>query len=348
MSAELDYSKGQAAIAYLASEGKPWHCEGVAMPQDADQPAWLAASGLDFQIKRAAVRAIIDKPTSVAFAQGEPMNPDGFVTVPDKLVLYRADTNAPLSVVSRQYKVVQPPEILDFIFRVAELIGGKVSTAGALFGGARIWAQLTIPDGVVELAGGDIVQNKILVATSCDYSMPTTGRNTAVRVVCNNTVTAAGAYGGRNASFVLPHRSAFDAQAAIAAMDLQALKDAFGAFTVSAQTLAKCRVTSHNLAPVMHTILEPDEQKLEKQRNGDARMPTGFDRVMDLFNGAAQGADLPSARGTLWGALNAVTQYVDHESRAKSADTRFMSSQLGDGDVLKTRAQNALLHMATA
>lgn len=33
---------------------------------------------------------------------------------PGQKVLYRSDTNAPLSIVSKQYKVVQPREILEF------------------------------------------------------------------------------------------------------------------------------------------------------------------------------------------------------------------------------------------
>jgi hypothetical protein len=47
---------------------------------------------------------------------------------------------------------------------------------------------------------------------------------------------------------------------------------------------------------------------------------------------------LPGIARTAWAAYNAVSQYVDHESRARSAESRFRSIISGDGDKLKQRA----------
>ena len=46
---------------------------------------------------------------------------------------------------------------------------------------------------------------------------------------------------------------------------------------------------------------------------------------------AGKGAELASSQGTAWGLLNAVTQYVDHERRARSQDSRMDSAWFGQG-----------------
>jgi hypothetical protein len=61
-------------------------------------------------------------------------------------------------------------------------------------------------------------------------------------------------------------------------------------------------------------------------------------RVQELYDGAGKGATLDSAAGTAWGLLNAVTEYVDHERRARSTDYRLDSAWFGQGAALKARA----------
>jgi hypothetical protein len=64
-------------------------------------------------------------------------------------------------------------------------------------------------------------------------------------------------------------------------------------------------------------------------------------RIMQLFNGAAIGSDLPGVAGTRWAMLNAVTELVDHE-RGRSNNTRMESAWFGTGAALKARAVDLL------
>ncbi|NHZ66059.1 DUF932 domain-containing protein, partial [Massilia sp. CCM 8694] len=52
---------------------------------------------------------------------------------------------------------------------------------------------------------------------------------------------------------------------------------------------------------------------------------------MTLFDGHGRGAELASAKGTAFGLLNAVTEFVDHERRARSNDHRLESAWFGQG-----------------
>ena len=46
-----------------------------------------------------------------------------------------------------------------------------------------------------------------------------------------------------------------------------------------------------------------------------------------------------------WGLLNAVTEYVDHERRARSVDYRLDSAWFGPGAGIKQRALDAALEL---
>jgi hypothetical protein len=51
---------------------------------------------------------------------------------------------------------------------------------------------------------------------------------------------------------------------------------------------------------------------------------------------SGEGMNLPSCRGTFWGVLNAITEYVDHHRACKT--DRFSYALLGDGSDLKMKA----------
>lgn len=55
------------------------------------------------------------------------------------------------------------------------------------------------------------------------------------------------------------------------------------------------------------------------------------------------GAELPGARNTAWGLVNAMTEYVDHHRRARNQDYRLDSAWFGQGALLKRRALDQAL-----
>jgi hypothetical protein len=89
-----------------------------------------------------------------------------------------------------------------------------------------------------------------------------------------------------------------------------------------------CDVSPHSTLP---EVL-PNERALRK--------------VQELYEGQGRGATLESSRGTAWGLLNAVTEYVDHERRARSNEYRMDSAWFGQGAVIKQRALSAALQLA--
>ena len=305
-------------VAQYASTQREWHGLGQMMPVGASVEEWQQAAGMDYEVQRGFVR----------YATERGQTAEQMRVVKEKVVLFRSDTKDALGVVSDGYKVVQPREVLEFFRDWAEAGGLTIESAGVLFGGKRYFATAKIASAV----GVDGTQDKIvpyaLLSTSADGSLATEGRWTAVRTVCNNTLRMA-----LNDApvFRLTHRSEWQPE-----KFKSIVEDAnaeFGAFMSTARKLAAIKVEA-KLAEEMTLALfrkgQTDSDKVKESR--------GFVRVMELFNGAAKGATLETARETSWGWLNACTEYFDHHVRAHNDENRMASALWGQGDDMKNRA----------
>ena len=68
-------------------------------------------------------------------------------------------------------------------------------------------------------------------------------------------------------------------------------------------------------------------------------------KAMAMFDGHGKGAELASSKGTALGLLNSVSEYIDHERRARSTDHRLESAWFGQGAHLKQKALDQALLM---
>ena len=304
----------------------PWHGLGQALDANADMETWRKAAGMDWTIE--SVPAIY-----------KPNGEQDVYTFPERFVQYRSDTFAPLSVVSSRYKPVQPSQVLDFFNDLVQEHGFKLHTAGTLFGGKRLWA-LAETGKYGEVGKEDGVGGFLLLSTSCDKTLATTARFTTVRVVCNNTLSMA-VKEGQAISFT--HLSQWDSEKMRDKIAEQV--ESFGAFMEMAKYLKQQRMTdvaaSNFLKQILFTPKELAENEsvvggtaLEKYRP--------YKRIMELYNGEAKGWGLEGVRGTKWGLLNSITEYLDHHSPARSDDARLNSAWFGGGDSLKTKAVDLL------
>jgi phage/plasmid-like protein (TIGR03299 family) len=249
--------------------------------------------------------------------------------------------------------------MLVFFRNLSEDGGWHIHTAGTMRGGRKLWAMATCEDAMAHVRGlkgnaADKMALNLLLATSLDGSMKTTAMLTSVRVVCANTLRMAMAGSDGYAQVQLTHRSSFDADYIKAVLGVDVAHKHFDAFMERTRALAETpidlteardvllqifkpsgAVAKPNLSWLTATVAQLDTQKPEPQ---DARA-TG--RVLELFDGAGMGADLPTAKGTRWGLLNAVTQFVDHE-QGRTPDTRMDAAWFGRGRDLKQQTFNLL------
>ncbi|ERZ01113.1 DUF932 domain-containing protein [Pseudomonas aeruginosa] len=307
----------------------PWHGLGNQLPQKQPIEIWQREAGMDWQIQESPVHFKAD-------AVGHLGSIHSF---PEQKVLYRSDTKAPLSVVSQRYQVVQPKEVLEFYRDLTEVSGYELETAGVLKGGRKFWA-LARTGQHAALKGNDQVNGYLLLATSCDGTLATTATPTTIRVVCNNTLTIA--LDGTSRAIKVPHNTRFDSQAVKKQLGISVSQ--WDEFMYRMRHLAERKVRPREATSFFLDVLcdvSPTIDIPEKLANERA-----LRRVHELYEGAGRGATLPAAEGTAWGLLCSVTEYVDHERRARSNEYRLDSAWFGQGAVLKQKALDAALALA--
>lgn len=309
------------SMAYVSST--PWHGLGSELTPNQPLEIWAQQAGMDWSIEESSVHFI----TNHNAATGE------LVQYPDSKVLYRSDTHDALSVVGNRYKVVQPQEILEFYRDLTDYAGFELETAGVLKGGRKLWALAKTGQSGA-LKGNDQTNGYVLLATACDGSMATTAQFTSIRVVCNNTLAVA--LRGDSAGCVkVRHSTIFDANKVKKELGISVAT--WSSFMDQMKELSNRRLSYKEAQQYISNVFsDPYSVNANKK---------AMKRVEELYNGHGHGAMLESSRGTAYGIMNAVTEFVDHERRARSSDYRLDSAWFGQGAVLKQKALDNALEM---
>ena len=322
MAHEIDFSKGRPAIAYTGRV--PWHGYGQEVTEDLPLEVWRTLAGLDYEVNRLPIW--FDTPGHA-----------DQTLIPNKKVLVRSDNQAPLAVVSDRYKVVQPKQVIEFFESVIKENGFKMSTAGALKGGKRVWAMADT--GKDFHVNGDRVGAHLLLATAYDGTFATTAQFTSIRVVCNNTLGFSLARGGEGGIIKIPHTQNFNEWEVKA--DLGFDVDWIN-FRNNVLQLADHKVTKREAIAYFLTVCGVTEEQA-----ADGKQLSNVKRLLAAYE-SGPGAKLPSAKDTLWGALNAVTYIADHKRPAANTGNRFDSASFGGGAKWKRDAYKLAMDIAEA
>jgi phage/plasmid-like protein (TIGR03299 family) len=326
MAHELDFSTGQAAIAYTGRV--PWHGYGEPMQDNLPLDVWRQMAGLNWDVE--------EKPVFYRADDERGLGQTWLSEIPKKKVLIRSDTQDPLAIVSDRYKVVQPKQVLDFFESVIKENGFKMSTAGALRDGKRVWAMADTGEGF-QIENGDRVGAHLLLATSYDGTFATTAQFTSIRVVCNNTLGFSLNRGGEGGIVRIPHTSDFNQ------WDIKAdlgFDSSWSNFKKNIFELSQHTVTKREALNYFLTVMGVTEEEA-----ADGKQLSNVKKLISLYE-SGPGSKLPSSQNTLWGALNAVTFMVDHCRAAKNTGNRFDSASFGGGANLKREAFKEAVRIA--
>jgi phage/plasmid-like protein (TIGR03299 family) len=303
----------------------PWHGLGNKLAPQQPIEVWKKSAGMDWQIEESEVRYISGN------------NNVGVIhTFPQQKVLYRSDTKAPLAVVSKRFHVVQPGEILEFYRDLTAHNGFELETAGVLREGRKFWALAKTGQSST-LRDRDRVDGYLLLATACDGTLATTAQFTSVRVVCNNTLQIA--LGNASGAIKVPHRSQFDPEAVKRQLGITV--SSWDGFVARMKALVDRPVDPDSVEGVLRRVLTYAAPDGKAPVVNEQAMAT----VRSLYEGGGRGALMASSRGTAWGLLNSVTEYVDHHRRARSDDHRRDAAWFGQGAQIKQWAWDEAIRL---
>lgn len=301
----------------------PWHGLGTQVASTLTTDEMLKASGLDWKVDKV-----------------EMITKDESGDVPNFYALRRDTDRKIFDVCGSEYTPVQNDEAFEFFREFVEAGKATMETAGSLKGGKMVWALANLGKSF-KLAGKDEVKSYLLLANPHQQGKASIFKYTNVRVVCNNTLTSALNTEAQSA-IRRAHRGVFDEKAREAAKKaLGIAREQHDEFAEFALKLSKTKMDPLAQAQLIARAWGEDEVaelttlELIREEAGKAVTFT----LAALTN--APGQSLPSAKGTAWGALNAITYTTDHLIR-KSNDSRVFNAWFGKSEKVKITALDLL------
>lgn len=260
--------------------------------------------------------------------------------VPGSYALVRDTDERVLSTVGAGYKPVQNRDSIAFFKKFVDAGKMKMHTAGSLKGGQYIWALAELDaDFKVGSKNTDQMKSYLLMMSPHVWSKSLLFQYTAVRVVCWNTLNLAlgSSLAGNGSAFRMIHSTEFSDDVKATAEEALGLSVAQSKeFANIAAQLSGKRAKADDVEQFFCDVLRiADDEKTEIEQ-GERRVP----RTLEKFQLALQfapGAKLDTAKGTWWGAINAVTYVADHQL-GRSRDAGLTSAWFGQAALMKKRA----------
>ena len=324
----------------------PWHGLGTKLDNVATAEEAIVAARLDWEVK--------SMPLYVHNSKGRMHQVEGL-----RAIQRRTDGKV-LSVLSEDYQPVQNRDAFTFFDAVVGTHLAKYETAGSLDGGKRIWILAKV-DGSISIKG-DEIHKYLLLCNGHDGKMAVKMFFTPIRVVCQNTLEAAGAtrFSPDNKAdmFYSRHTGGVMGRMDEARQVLGFSVDYFDQFAAMANYLAEQPFKAADMPKLLTSTFQPlkelppafgttgaiDAQTLISA-DFSPRVANDMVTVTRLFE-TGKGLDDPAIRHTKYAAYNAVVEYVDYGRKYGGADPenhRLNNVWFGRGARMKGRALQHLL-----
>lgn len=306
-----------------------WHGLGIILEKPATAAEAIKFAGLDFDV--------LQKP--VMFNQGTDAAPL-YTKVGGKLVNYRSDNNIPLGVVGSVYTPLQNREAFTFFDNLVGTEEAIYHAAGALGEGERIWILAKMPS-YIRVGKDDLTEMYVLLSNSHNGTSGVTACFTPIRVVCQNTLSAA--LGTTKNKISIPHTTNVVANMK-KAHELLNLSSKYATDMEAAfQAMAAKKVNQKDVDLFLDLVYPIKEEN--QTRTAGVKLREGI--LEAIASGVGQ--DLDSTKGTAFGLYNGFTYYFDHQKDFDSTESRFKSSLFGGGAERKRQeAFNAALQLIKA
>jgi len=319
-------------MAYAKSGGLPWHGLGEPVTNKLTPEAMLKVAKIDWTVSKRPVF-------------WDPKGDGKMVKIDDKELLVRDTDQHPLSMVGANWKPVQNLQAVDFMTKFVKEAKMEMETMGSLWYGKYIWALARIKKSDFAIQK-DELRTYILLCSPHVLGHALSISYTNVRVVCWNTLTMAlgsSLKGKGKHAFNNPHSIEFtDDVKAQAAEALGLAVKQTEEFKQVVAMLAKKKAAEDKVEAYFANVMQYDPEKAKKEGRPEPRIINKFREALVH----APGQDLNTAKGTWWGALNAVTHVVDH-NLGRDRDTALRTAWFGQKAGYKRRALDLAMQAAS-
>ena len=318
MSHNIEYNSIKGTHSMFSAKELPWHGLGQIVEGALTSEEAIKAANLGYEVI---------KIQNMAHYEGANyVSPGSFST-------FRKDTKKVLGAVGKDYTIIQNWEAFSFFDAIVGEGKAIFETAGVLGNGEQIFITAKLPKSIV-LDNVDQINQYLLLSNSHDGSRSIEVLFTPIRVVCNNTLTAALSL-AKNRIKIRHTASAKDK-----------LNEAHKLLGIHTELLAE-QETMFNLMKDKHIataeefytyvcnvfltpreLLDLTHAGLKNLRELDSISTKKLNMMGDVEKYFVSGAgqELRTAKDTLWGAYNAITGYYQNAKDFKSDSTKKMRS----------------------
>jgi phage/plasmid-like protein (TIGR03299 family) len=339
MAHNLNYNANAGRHAFASVKQVAWHGLGTVVQNAMNSEECIKQALLDYKVEKG--EAFVKYNTPIAYKKGE--------LIPDTFCTYREDTGAVFGIIGKNYEVVQNHEAFEFFDSIVGSKRAIFETAGALGNGETIFITAKLPDHLL-VGGKDVIDQYLLLTNGHDGKTSITAKFTPIRVVCNNTLTAALSSGSN--LFKIKHSR----------LTKDKLKEAEKLLAITYKTSKETQEIYNHLTSIKITDEVRDNYFLDlmlTKQELDILARTQFtwanspdistnkkNVLMDIFEynekGAGQNMDI--CKGTAYGAFNTITGYLQNVKSYTDNEKKFSKIMLGsDGTLINSALSKALV-----
>lgn len=322
MAHNIEIINGEASMFYCGE--KPWHGLGTELDSPATSKEAIETAKLNWVVEKQQLYLPSNEPAHNTYA-----------TV-------RIDQSKVLGIVGSTYTPLQNSEAFEFFDSIVGVDQAIYHTAGCLLDGKVVWILAKLP-GDIRVTDEDITEKYLLLSNSHDGSSAVQIKFTPVRVVCNNTLTMAFA---DNQFTSVYHQKDIKARLNDVPKLMGIINKRYTEIEDTFKQLLKIQMTDVTLTRYLEDIFpDPKNRKDTKQYEYElSRAKSNREWSKYLFENG-EGNRMTGVSGSLWAALNGVTELIDHKITKQSNNRKLNSVWFGDGAVIKGKAYKAAVEM---
>lgn len=315
-------TKLDGSYAFVSAKESAWHGLGTVLENAFTADVALKQGGLNFDVVK------IQNQLETG------------LRIPDSFSLVRADridnANGILGNCGKQYHIVQNEDLFSFFDFLVEDNQAIYQTAGALGNGERVWILARLPQDIV-IGQYDAINQYILVTNAHTGKHSAVAMVTPVRVVCNNTLNMA--LKGKSNAVTIRHFKNAEQKLQEAHKLLGFTTKYYSELSTIYNKMQQKKVSDSDVMRWVKKVLNaPATNEISTKK---------LNQVQSVMNLYESGEGAQWTRGTLWGFVNAVTEYADFEKVVRGDETdkskRLNSVWFGTGADLKQKAFNLAL-----
>lgn len=275
----------------------PWHGLGTRVEGTLTSRDALEVAGLNWKVKQ--------RPVYV-YSESEGI----YKSVSGVVENYRDTDESNLGIVTSSYRICQNTDAFAFTDALAGSGEIQYETAGSLNGGKRIWLLAKL-EGDRKILGDDM-ENYLVFTNAHDGTGSIRCAVTPIRVVCQNTLNVA--LNTAQRSWSTKHVGDIQGKLSEAEQVLFQAHTYLDELEEFADQLANEKLEDSDLERMLHALFPITAGDREKRAANMERMRNEFMYMYFM-------PDIEQFRGTKWGALNAMSDFVGHTEPSRKAKT---------------------------